>query len=716
MKIRKLQYWSMLLLSVLIMGACSDGELEGDLYPVSPDYGNGGGNNSRAIDGLMESMVRIPGGTFLMGSELSKADDDESPAHMVTLDAFYISRYEVTQQLWTEIMGNNPSAVKRPAQSYYNYELDYPVTNVSYNDCLEFIRKLNEKTGKQFALPSEAQWELAARGKYSSDDCGYMASSSSYYYADNSGSTLHEVGIYSYYSNYSNSFGLYHMSGNVYEWVADWYGAYATQKQQNPTGASTGTYRVFRGGSCASSEDECRVTYRASNLPSAKGDDLGFRLVMNGLMDLQVSPSKLDFTRNGGQKTLTVTTADNWSYSSSASWCRVTQSGDELTVNVESNNGKIRTAKITIIAGEDEIEIPVSQAGETFELLYNGTAIDTLKATHLGGKATLTVQNSSSGRWTVSSEDYGWCHVTQSGSFVEVVIDEYSEYYGRETYILLQTSGGTKMTDTVWVVQNRKIDLLLIMDGDPVKYLSAREKPAYADIKVQTNAGAWTAVSNDPDWCRLTESYNGFRIDIDALPDGTKERETFVAVDAEGISDTIYVKQKRRPVVGEVYDKDGVKGVVYEVSDDGRSGKIVSLRETSKAWSLRYSSSNGWVGATSETDGETNMQQIRNTGYSIGYWPAFQWCYDYDNDYQWYLPAFSELSEMFVAIRAFGTSKFDQILTYNGGDEFSSASSYWSSTEDNYNRAYIMDRGGSYNFAYKYNNYRVRAICKVTFD
>lgn len=726
MKTMRLKYWCLLVLSVLLAGACSDGELEGDLYPVSPDQGgNGGnGNNSKVIEGLMESMERIPGGTFLMGSEQSAAETDESPAHLVKLDAFYISKYEVTQRLWKEIMGNNPSTVKW--QSYYpngyipSYYEDYPVTNVSYNDCLEFIRKLNEKTGKKFALPTEAQWELAARGYYAMKEYNGDSSESynddysvpMFYYADNSNMTLHEV-----YSLSSNQFGLYQMSGNVYEWVADWYGAYSAGMQENPKGPSSGTYRVFRGGSCASSEDECRVTARASNYPSTKGDDLGFRLVMNGLMDLQVSASKLDFTRNGGQKTLTVTSENNWSYRSSASWCRLSKSGDELTVVVESHNGKARTAKITITAGEDEIEIPVSQAGETFELLYNNEAVDTLKATHLGGMARLTVQAPSSSGWSVSSYDNSWCHVTRSGSSVELIIDQnYNEYAGRETYILLRAMGNYNMTDTLWVVQKRVITLSLKMDGDPVKYLSAQKNSAYADIKVQTNAEGWKAVSDAPDWCRLSEIYDGFRINIDAIPYGVKKRETFVAVDAEGITDTIWIRQGRVQV-GDVYDRNGVKGIVYEVSSDEQSGKIVSLMEGSYIWSSRYTSSNGQTNAISTVDGEANMRTILNTGYSISNWPAFQWCYGYSYDNQWYLPAVNELAEMFAAIRNYGTSKFDRILSENGGQEFSSASDYWSSTERNFEWAYTVNKSGTgRSNVVKNNNYRVRAIRKVTFD
>lgn len=707
----RLKYWTLVLLCLLTAGGCSDGELEGDLYPVSPDQG-GNGNNSQVINGLLESMVRIPGGTFLMGNENSWAEADESPAHLVTLSSFCISKYEVPQQLWTEIMGSNPSAVKWAGPigvtPYYDY--DFPVTNVSYDDCLEFIRKLNERTGKVFALPTEAQWELAARdkyaGAYSDDDA-----------KGNKGPNGSIAEIAS--SSSSSNFGVYQMGGNVWEWCADWYGDYSTGSQKDPTGPKTGKYRIFRGGSFASVRDKCRVTYRASNLPTTKGDDLGFRLVMQGFIDLQVSQEKLDFKRKGGTQTVTVTTEKSWSYDVSASWCRVSKSDTELTVITDENRGKTRKAVITITAGEDVMEIPVEQDGETFEILYQNEHIDTLRATHSGGEATLAVQSSSSVGWTVLSGDNNWCHVNKSGSSIRVTVDPYTvTYRDRETYVLL-SSTDRLMTDTLWIVQKRMINLELRLNGDsePVEYLSAKATGGSRVIDVRTNANWFTVVSGNDSWCHVVEkTLNSFKINVDALS-GIKERQTFVAVDAEGIRDTIWVSQDNG-WVGEYYNQNGVQGIIYEVSGDGKSGKIVSLTESSNLWSSKTSNLNGTTGATSLSDGESNMNTIRNIsgGWPSYYYPAFNACNQQGAG--WYLPAMYELIDMFAAVRAYGASKFDQALSENGGQVFSSAPvRYWSSTEYTYQWARGVDRQGmEYNTLEKNSNNRVRAIRKVTFD
>ena len=704
----KLRYWCIMLLSAFIVSACSEGELEGDLYPVLPD-GEGHGSYGKVIDGLMESMVRIPGGTFLMGNESYGAGDDEVPTHLVTLSSFYISKYEVTQQLWGEVMGNNPSSVKFNGESY-SYMYDFPVTNVSYTDCQEFIRKLNQKTGKKFALPTEAQWELAARGKYARN----------YSYEDNNVSGKKGpdgyLVIVSEYGFNPNAWGLYQMGGNVLEWCEDWYGAYSAKSQQDPTGPTTGKYRLFRGGSFASPYDECNATYRSGNIPSTKGDNLGLRLVMKGMIDLQVSQEKLNFKRSGGTEKITVITKNSWSYKSSEKWCRVSKSSSELTVVVEENRGKTRNAVITVTAGEDVMEIPVSQDGETFEILFKNEVIDTLKATHMGGEATLTVRSSSSVGWTVASKDNTWCHAVKSGSSIDLTVDEYtSSYYDRETYVLLSSSD-KQMTDTLWIKQRKVINLKLYLDGDsdPLYSLKAGKAGGHAKIRVNTNANSFTAIPGNDSWCHVSEKIeNSFEISVDALSQGMSSRATHIAVDAEGIKDTIWITQAREQV-GDMYDQGGVKGIIYEVSSDGKSGKIVSLQEGSMYWSYKYSSSDR-TSATDWYNGENNMQRIRNiSGWSSNY-PAFYWCNNYSGG-GWYLPAKEELKELFSAVSSYGGPKFDKVMTDNGGQEFSSSSDYWSSTETDYEWAYTVNKAGTERHNVKKNgSFRVRAIRKVTF-
>ncbi len=217
-------------------------------------------------------MVYVSGGTFTMGATAEQGDDAydwEKPAHQVTLSGFYMGRTEVPQWLWTAVMGSNPS----------NWKGDnLPVEMVSWDDCQTFISKLNSLTGKKFRLPTEAEWEFAARGgnrsrgyKYSgSDNIGSVA-----WYEDNSGKRTHNVG-----TKNSNELGLYDMSGNVFEWCSDWYGGYSDYAQTNPKGASNGSFRVDRGGSWSLNARDCRVSYRDFNTPSYRYDDLGLRLAL----------------------------------------------------------------------------------------------------------------------------------------------------------------------------------------------------------------------------------------------------------------------------------------------------------------------------------------------------------------------------------------------------------------------------------------------------
>jgi len=175
-------------------------------------------------------MVYVEGGTFTMGGtseQGSDAFDDEKPTHRVTLSAFHIGKYEVTQGLWREVMGSNPSLNKAGD--------DYPVERVSWEDCQEFVRKLNARTGLKFRLPTEAEWEYAARGGRKSRGYKYSGSNSLgdvAWYEANSGGGTHPVGRKS-----PNELGLYDMSGNVWEWCQDWYGDYGSSSQTDPAGA-----------------------------------------------------------------------------------------------------------------------------------------------------------------------------------------------------------------------------------------------------------------------------------------------------------------------------------------------------------------------------------------------------------------------------------------------------------------------------------------------
>ena len=234
------------------------------------------GGNTISIpvkDGISIDMVKVETGTFMMGATLEMQDsyDDEMPVHQVTLNNdYYMGKYEVTQALWQAVMGSNPSKFKGD---------DLPVEQVSWNDCQEFISKLNGLTGKKFRLPTEAEWEYPARGGKKSRGYQYSGSSNISevaWYTDNSGSKTHPVG-----TKQSNELGLYDMTGNVWEWCQDWYGSYVSSSQTNPTGAVSGSRRVRRGGGWYNNEENCRSSCRSGVTPDARYYFLGLRLVLS---------------------------------------------------------------------------------------------------------------------------------------------------------------------------------------------------------------------------------------------------------------------------------------------------------------------------------------------------------------------------------------------------------------------------------------------------
>ena len=221
-------------------------------------------------NGVSFEMVEVRGGTFRMGGtseQGSDAYDSEKPVHSVTLSGYYIGKTEVTQALWKAVMGSNPSSWKGD---------NLPVERVSWDDCQEFIRKLNSLTGQHFRLPTEAEWEFACRGGNNSR--GYKYSGSNYidnvaWYTDNSGAKTHPVA-----TKLPNELGIYDMSGNVWEWCSDWYGKYSSGAQANPKGPYDGSGRVVRGVSWIDSARCCRSSYRYDFSPGICDDRFGLRL------------------------------------------------------------------------------------------------------------------------------------------------------------------------------------------------------------------------------------------------------------------------------------------------------------------------------------------------------------------------------------------------------------------------------------------------------
>ena len=224
-------------------------------------------------NGISIEMVKVEAGSFNMGAtpEMENPYDSEKPVHRVTLtNNYYIGKYEVTQALWQAVMGSNPSGFKGD---------NLPVEEVSWNECQDFISKLNAMTGKRFRLPTEAEWEYAARGGKKSR--GYQYSGNNTlgdiaWYSGNSSSRTHAVG-----TKQPNELGIYDMAGNVWEWCQDWKGSYSSSPLVNPIGAVSGSLRVYRGGSWSSSARGCRTSCRNCFTPNGRDNNLGLRLVLS---------------------------------------------------------------------------------------------------------------------------------------------------------------------------------------------------------------------------------------------------------------------------------------------------------------------------------------------------------------------------------------------------------------------------------------------------
>ena len=248
-------------------------------YLLTGQWPGGEQTETFTVNGVTFNMVVVEGGSFMMGATADQGSDafsDESPAHQVNLSSYRIGQTEVTQALWWAVMGSNPSYFT-PTYGYADI-LQRPVECVTWNDCQTFITKLNQLTGKTFRLPTEAEWEYAARGGKKSKHYKYAGSNAINdvaWYTSNSGSTTQPVA-----TKAPNELGLYDMSGNVDEWCQDRYGSYSSATQTNPTGPSTGSNRVFRGGAYYYNDRYCRVSNRGYDDQTTTYITVGLRLAL----------------------------------------------------------------------------------------------------------------------------------------------------------------------------------------------------------------------------------------------------------------------------------------------------------------------------------------------------------------------------------------------------------------------------------------------------
>lgn len=224
------------------------------------------------VNGVEFKMIAIKGGTFSMGSVKGAfgAEDDEYPQHKVTVSDFYLAETEVTQELWTAVMGNNPSG--------YTDDAQLPVESVTWDDCQRFLTELNKLTDGAFRLPTEAEWEYAARGGNCSKGFLYSGSDTLAnvgWYKDNANERPHKVKQLA-----PNELGLYDMSGNIWEWCNDWEGQYPSEEVVNPQGPQEGRARIVRGGSWLVDAAICRPADRSSGAPRGGGCIVGLRLAL----------------------------------------------------------------------------------------------------------------------------------------------------------------------------------------------------------------------------------------------------------------------------------------------------------------------------------------------------------------------------------------------------------------------------------------------------
>ena len=287
-KLTRLSLWG--LLSMVLLASCGKEKEEKPVDPVDPEQPTEADYTVTAF-GLNMEMVYVEGGSFEMGATAEQgnvADNNEYPVRTIKVDSYYIGKYEVTQAQWEAVMGT--SLEEQRALSTYDYGIvgegtDYPMYYVNWYEAQEFCDRLSEATGKRYVLPTEAQWEYAARGGNKSKGYKYSGSNDVEevaWYEGNSyslGESHPDYGAHRVGTKKANELGLYDMSGNLWEWCSDWYASrYDEKDTDNPQGPVSGSDRVERGGSWTYYDRGCRVSVRGHAKSSYRGYRVGFRV------------------------------------------------------------------------------------------------------------------------------------------------------------------------------------------------------------------------------------------------------------------------------------------------------------------------------------------------------------------------------------------------------------------------------------------------------
>ncbi|EKD55866.1 MAG: hypothetical protein ACD_59C00014G0003 [uncultured bacterium] len=483
-------------------------------------------------NGVTLEMVKILAGTFQMGSQDNEPgrSSDEGPVHTVNItNDFYIGKYEITQGQWKAIMsGNNPSSAKLGD--------NYPVESVTWNDCQNFINNINTYYSNygQFRLPTEAEWEYACRASTTTPYYwGSTISDNYFWYSDNSGNTLHPVGQKS-----PNSFGLYDMSGNVWEWCNDWYGNYASISSSNPSGPASGTYRVFRSGGWSSGASHCRSAKRFPGDPASSGRSGGFRIVLPSLQTPAEKVGIPSISPNGG----TFNSAQEITIISATSGATIKYTTDGTTPS--ATNGLTYTSPLTLSQTSTIKAVAIKTGMTTSDIVTSNFVIQSLVAWWKFDEGTGTSALDSSGN--------NFTCTVQNPQWADGVIGKCLTFNGSSTSVRGDANSKlslTNLTLSAWVkptgngTNNPRIvavgpagttaqHYVMALDGGARVVAFGRESVLPLQ-PVNSN----TPITNDNKWHQITVTFDGNI--IKHYIDGVLDKSTISTVSPKQFSSVI---------------------------------------------------------------------------------------------------------------------------------------------------------------------------------